>query len=228
MPTKRSFPADWTIADLLAHFGGISPRRIRLQPPPGGAVERDVTAIHDREDRLYELVDGVLVEKMVGFLEGYIAAEISRYLGNFVDAQDLGIVAGADSTLRLMPGLVRIPDVSFISWDRLPDRRVPAEPIPDLAPDLAVEVLSYGNTPEGMERKLRDYFFAGVQLVWLIDPVQRSAEVYTAPDHHDTIGADGALDGGAVLPGLNLPLSRIFARLGPSGTQRRPRRRKKK
>ncbi len=90
-PTANGpFPSDWTVADLLAHFGGISPRRIRLQPAPGTAVERDVTAIQDREDRLYELVDGVLVEKVMGFLEGHIAAEIIRYLGNFVAERDPG------------------------------------------------------------------------------------------------------------------------------------------
>ena len=56
------------------------------------------------------------------------------------------------------PGLVRIPDVAFISWGRLPNRRVPTEPIPDLAPDLAVEVLSVGNTPGEMARKRQGLF----------------------------------------------------------------------
>ncbi len=225
MRSINGFPPDWTVADLLTHFGGIPARRIRLNPAPGTAVERDVTAIHDREDRLYELVDGVLVEKVSGFLESYLAAEIVRILGNFVHEHDLGIVAGADSTMRLMPGLVRIPDVSFVSWRHLKGRVVPSKPIPDLAPDLAVEILSYGNTPEEMQRKLKDYFFAGVRLVWLVDPAQRTAEVYTDPDSCRTVREDGLLEGGDVLPGFALPLQKLFAKLQPPATTRRSKRR---
>ncbi len=224
--SKNGFPPDWTVADLLTHFGGIPPRRIRLNPSPGTSVERDVTAIHDREDRLYELVDGVLVEKVLGFLEGYLVAEIVRILGNFVHEHDLGIVARADSTMRLMLGLVRIPDVSFVSWRHLKGRVVPFKPIPDLAPDLAVEILSYGNTPEEMQRKLKDYFFAGVRLVWLVDPAQRTAEVYTDPDSCRTVREDGSLEGGDVLPGFALPLRQLFARVGPPEASKPPRKKR--
>jgi Uma2 family endonuclease len=225
---KTPFPPTWTLADLLGHFGDISPGRIRLHPAPGTAVERDVTAIQDREDRLYELVDGVLVEKVMGYLEGFLAMELGRLLGNFVAERDLGIVAGADSTVRLMPGLVRIPDVSFVSWERLPTRAVPTKPIPDLTPDLAVEVLSEGNTPREMERKLKDYFFAGVRLVWFIDPATRSATAYTAPDQPRTLGEADALDGAPVLPGLTLSLRHLFARLAPPAVAPRGRRKKKR
>ena len=60
--------------------------------------------------------------------------------------------------VRLAPGLVRIPDLAFISWQRLPERRVPTDPIPGLVPDLVVEVLSDGNTAAEMDRKRREYF----------------------------------------------------------------------
>ena len=66
----------------------------------------------------------------------------------------------------------------FHSWNRLPGRESPKEPIPDLAPDLAVEVLSEGNTKAEMTRKVREYFDAGVILVWLIDPRKRTAQVF--------------------------------------------------
>ena len=69
--------------------------------------------------------------------------------------------------LKLMPRLVRIPDVSFISWDQLPAHEYPNDPIPELHPDIAVEVLSEGNTEEEMRRKVKEYFFAGTRLVWL-------------------------------------------------------------
>jgi hypothetical protein len=62
-----------TLADLLASLGGISAARVRLRPFPGTATERDVIAIHDRENRLCELVDGTLVEKVMGFDESIYA-----------------------------------------------------------------------------------------------------------------------------------------------------------
>src|SRR5262245_18645583 len=104
-----------TVGDILERIGEVAPRRIRLQPPPGQATERDVRIIHERTGRLYELVDGILVEKIMAYLESSLAMRLGRLLGNFVEANDLGNVAGADGAMRLMPGLVRIPDVSFVS-----------------------------------------------------------------------------------------------------------------
>jgi Uma2 family endonuclease len=119
--------------------------------------------------------------------------------------------------MRLAPGLVRIPDVAFISWDRLPNRRVPTEPIPDLAPDLAVEVLSVGNTLGEMARKRQDYFAADVHLVWQVDPRTRTVEVFTAPDQSTILHETHILDGGTVLPGFTLPLPELFAALDLHG-----------
>ena len=106
---------------------------------------------------------------------------------------------------------MRIPDVSFVSWDRLPQRRVPRQPIPDLVPDLAVEVLSEGNTPREMEQKLQEYFTAGVRLVWYVDPVLQEVHVYTAPDQREVLTADHTPHGGEVLPGFTLPARQLFA-----------------
>jgi Uma2 family endonuclease len=170
-----------------------------------------VIALEARENRLFELVDGVLVEKAMGFYESFLAMRLAQFLLAFVERHALGIVAGADGMLRLAPGLVRIPDVSFVSWDRLPQRRVPRQPIPDLVPDLAVEVLSEGNTPREMEQKLREYFTAGVRLVWYIAPLLQEVHVYTAPDQHAVLTADHTLHGGEVLPGFTLLVSQLFA-----------------
>jgi Uma2 family endonuclease len=201
----------FTVADLLEQLGGIDPRRIRMKPPPGKATEKDLLKIHNQEDRLYELVDGVLVEKAMGYAEGAIAAVLIRVLGNWVFERDLGIIAGADSTMRLMQGLVRLPDLSFISWKRLGKHEYPSEPIPELAPELAVEVLSIGNTPGEMRRKLQEYFLAGVDLVWLINPDTRTVDVVTARDQvRRRLDEDQVLDGGTVLPGFTLPVKDIF------------------
>ena len=170
-----------TLADLLEQLGAIAPARVRFRPAPGTATEEDVLAIRNSpERRLCELVDGVLVEKAMGLRESFLAIALASILRGFVRPRNLGLVTGADGTMRLVSGLVRIPDVAFISWNRLPNRRVPTEPIPDLAPDLAVEVLSAGNTPGEMARKRQDYFAAGVQVVWQVDPNTRTVEVFTA------------------------------------------------
>jgi Uma2 family endonuclease len=117
-----------------------------------------------------------------------------------------------DIAVRLKIGLVRIPDVCFISWDRLPGGELPDEAIAGVIPNLAVEVLSKSNTPKEMERKLREYFKAGVQLVWLVDPKTQTARVYSSPTKVRRISKDQALDGGEVLPGFVLPLKELFNR----------------
>jgi Uma2 family endonuclease len=211
-----------TIANLLEQLGNVPPWRVRLVPPPGQATEQDVLQLHAKTDRLYELVDGVLVEKAMGLRESFLAMFIGRILGNFVVPRRLGIVVGADGMMRLSPGRVRIPDVSFVSWDQISDRRVPSKPIPDLYPDLAVEVLSESNTPQEMELKRRDYFSAGTRLVWQIEPKSRSAEVYRTADQFATYDADRVLDGAPVLPGFSLSLAEIFSELdqqAPPATQ---------
>ncbi len=100
-------------AEVLAHFGGIAPERICFSPLPGLATEKDLTRLNARKEKLYELVDGTLVEKIMGYREGFLAADIIRLLGRYLDRNDLGDLGGADATMRLMPGLVRIPDVSL-------------------------------------------------------------------------------------------------------------------
>jgi Uma2 family endonuclease len=117
----------------------------------------------------------------------------------------------------LMPDLVRIPDVAFTSWDRLPGRRRPTTPVPRLAPNLAVEVLSRGNTPGEMAAKRRDYFAAGVQLVWEIDPHARTVSVFTAATDFTTLAGTQALDGAMVLPGFSVSLPELFAELDRQG-----------
>ena len=206
-----------TLGDLLASLGGISPNRVRLKPAPGTAKVRDVVRLNDKTGRLYELVEGTLVEKIMGAKESFIGVEVSFLLKSWNrDNGNRGMVLGADGMMEVMPDLVRIPDVSFTSWDRLPGRVVPDEPVPELAPDLAVEVLSEGNTHEEMRQKLTDYFRAGVQLVWYIDPRTRTVRVFTSPDDVTELGEADTLDGGDVLPGFSVEVARLFDQLAPA------------
>jgi Uma2 family endonuclease len=123
----------------------------------------------------------------------------------------LGKIVGADGMMRIFPGVVRIPDTAFISWARYPSRERRRSGIPPVVPDLVVEVLSAGNTPKEMARKLDEYFRAGVRLVWYVDPKKRNVRVYTARDRSALLREDDTLDGGDVLPGFALSIRNWFA-----------------
>ena len=200
-----------TFEEILARIG-VPSDRVLLHPTPGSATIEDVIALHDHEDRLCELVDGVLVEKTIGFRESSLACVLIQLLLNFLEQHRLGIVAGPDGMIELAPGLVRIPDVSFISRDQFPDGRPGPEAVPLLSPTLAVEVLSDSNTKAEMARKLREYFAAGSKLVWYLDPVARSVRVHAAVDTFTDLDESGTLDGGDVLPSFRLPIREWFAR----------------
>lgn len=204
-----------TVADLLERLGDIPPHRVRMKPYPGTATEQDVIAAEAAPDkRLCELIDGTLVEKDMGQYESRLAIVLAYFIETYLSTHDLGVCFGEAAMLRIVPGRVRLPDVSFVSWDKLPNHELPAEPIATLVPDLAVEVLSASNTRREMENKRREYFRGGARLVWEIDPGTQSARVYTDPDAFQEIGPEGILNGDDVLPDFALPLQRLFARAG--------------
>lgn len=62
-----------TLADLLDRLGGIPLNRIRFRPYPGTATVQDVIDMERREGKLFELVEGVLLEKAVGFIQSGLA-----------------------------------------------------------------------------------------------------------------------------------------------------------
>ncbi|HQU41588.1 MAG TPA: Uma2 family endonuclease, partial [Pirellulales bacterium] len=86
------------------------------------------------------------------------------------------------------------------------------EPVPNIVPDLAVEVLSEGNTKPEMDRKLDDYFGAGVRLVWFVEPRKKTVEVFTGKDESTVLDENATLSGGDVLPGFSMPLRPLFAK----------------
>ncbi len=200
-----------TVAELLAHLGDISPSRIRLRPPAGAATEADLIATNAKENCICELIDGVLVEKTVGIRESVLAALLAHFLLEFVRRDNLGIVAGADGMVRLESGQVRVPDVAFYRMDRLTVSVMNFPPVLDVCPDLAIEVLSTSNTKREMSRKLEEYFAAGTQLVWYVDPETLTVRVYIEPSNFTTLGIGDSLDGGNVLPGFVLPLNQLFS-----------------
>lgn len=203
-----------TAADLHERLGFVPLHRIRMDPPPGTATETDVIRFLEGDHkRLYELIDGTLVEKAVGSHEGFLAAALIRLLGNFVADNDLGLVGGADNPFRMLAENIRYPDVSFVPWSELPDEELPTDAIWDIVPALAVEILSPSNTAAEIDRKIAELFELGTRLVWVINPPTESAAVYTRGKKPKRVGPGDTLEGGKVLPGFRLPLSDLFAAL---------------
>ncbi len=206
-----------TIADLLDGLGGIPARRVLRRPRPGTATVADVTRLHDRTGRHFELIDGSLVEKAPGFDESIVALHLAVAIGEYLKVRDLGAAVGSSAPMRLAPGRVVIPDAAFISWERFPARNRRRGAIPAVVPDLVVEVLSKSNTPKEMKRKLEEYFRAGVRLVWYVDPAKRTVRVYTAVDQSTLLSEGDTLDGGDVLPGLAIAIRDWFAEAERNG-----------
>lgn len=203
-----------TAADLQLQLGGIPLERIRLVPPPGLATDDDAMAVKDIEGRTCEVIDGVLVEKAMGWFESRLAIVLAYFIERYLDGHDLGIVLGSDGLVRISSTRSRAPDVSFVSWSKFPDRKLPAAPVPHLVPDLAVEVLSRGNTRAEIEAKLDEYFAAGVQVAWIIDPTRETATVYEARNESTAVDMEGTLTASVVLPGFAVTMRQLFDRAG--------------
>lgn len=136
-----------SIVDLLRRLGDIPPQRLLLNPLPGFATEEDLIALLEGQPkRICELIDGTLVEKPMGFREAIYAGVVLQFLWNYLQKTPRGIPAGADGPIRLQLGLVRVPDVCFVSWKRLGADEVPRDPISAVIPELAVEIISESNT----------------------------------------------------------------------------------
>ncbi|MBA4063852.1 MAG: Uma2 family endonuclease [Isosphaera sp.] len=216
LPAPSAPPArPETVADLLHRLGDIPPDRVRMHPFPGTATFEDLVRVNEeRRGPVCEWVENTLVEKHMGQRESWVNFIIMGELYMFASTRDLGMFLGPDGVMKILPGLGRAPDVSFLSWKSLPGGKPPprSDKVPAVVPDLVVEVLSASDTPREMARKRDEYFRAGVKLVWEIDPESRSANVFTGPNQVAPVPADGTLDGGDLLPGFTLSLAEVFAR----------------
>lgn len=202
-----------TLADCLEELGGIPASRVRLSPPPGQATLADLLAVNQADSRgLFELVDGTLVEKGISYEASVVAATILFILKTFVSRNRSGLISGADGFFQLQSS-TRGPDVAYVARERLPGGVFPSEPYPKLSPNLVVEVLSPSNTKAEMSRKRREYFHAGVDVVWIVDCVNRSVAVYTSPFSVKVFGEHETVDCTQALPGFSSPVSSFFADL---------------
>jgi Uma2 family endonuclease len=162
----------------------------------------------ENADKTFEFINGEWIEKEMGsFTPSEIADLIGFFIRLYLREHPLGRLTNADGGYIMPNDDVLIPDVGYISFERMPDRPLREAPLP---PDLAVEVKSLTDRKRAMRRKAEDYLAHGVKIVWLIFPDSQSAEVYTADDELEVVKLDGTLFGGEVLPGLRIPLKEIF------------------
>ncbi len=202
-----------TWEDRLTDLGNVPVARVRSDPAPGTASLEDVVRLRNTERRLYELVDGTLVEKAMGWQESLLAGILMHWLHKYLDLHRIGVATGPDGMTRLFGDTVRGPDVAFVAWDRMPSGQIPKEPVPDLVPNFVIEVLSIGNTYGEMSRKRREYFHAGVELLWMVDHRSRTVTVFRTPLDATVLSEGQTLDGGKVLPGWQVDIAELFGRL---------------
>ncbi len=204
-------PAVWTAVDLAARFGAMPMARLRHNRAWGEATEADLLALEDcPEKSLCELIDGVLVEKVMGSRESQIAYRLILKLGAIVESARLGVVLLPDGMLRFPNGRVYLPDVTFIARERLPGGELPEAAITPIVPDLCVEIVSRSNSAAEIDSKTADYFAHGVREVWLIRPVDRTFTVLTATGEPRVYGEGDRFAAGAILPGLEFVVGELF------------------
>jgi Uma2 family endonuclease len=163
------------------------------------------------EAEFCELVDGELVRMSPSFLpEARVVRTVQRLVDNFVYPRQLGEIFGPDLGYELTPHRVRAPDVSFVSAEKLTAYGNPQE-FAKVAPDLAVEVISPEVKYGYLQRKIRDYFEAGVRLLWIVDPAMQTVTVHRSPVDLRVLTTADTLSGEDVLPGFACPVAELFA-----------------
>jgi Uma2 family endonuclease len=160
----------------------------------------------------YELVKGEL-RKMSpsGSEHGATIVNITVLLGQHEKANQLGICFGAETGFKIAsdPDTVRAPDVAFIRQERIPESGLPKKFWPG-APDLAVEVLSPGDTRREVDEKVADWLASGARAVWVINPKQRAVTGYRSMTDVTRLSEGAELGGGDVVPGFRCQVSEIF------------------
>lgn len=178
-----------------------------------GIVEHSTAGLFESE-RLFEVINGQRQEKKpMSAAAMMLASELVQCLGTFARQHKLGS-AVMENLFRLGPNLPnRRPDVAFVSFSRWLRPEIPVEDTAawDVVPNLAVEVISPTNTAWETVTKIRQYFQAGVQLVWVVYPNERCVHVYDSPAGSRIVQESDSLDGGTVLPGFQLSVKELFA-----------------
>ena len=163
----------------------------------------------------YEIINGELIDMgNSGALHGYVCSLALAVLAGYILPKKLGVILDSSTAFKMKNGNKRSPDIAFFAKERLQGMAVLPSGYLEGAPDLAVEVLSPGNTVEEIEDKLTEYFENGSRLVWVIHPTQHYVLVYRSAQEPDRLlkGKD-SLDGEEVIPGFTLAIADLFQKL---------------
>jgi Uma2 family endonuclease len=166
----------------------------------------------DDDGDLVELVRGMLVrEQGPGQLHGRLQSRIAYHLEKYHDDRDRrgAVIVSAGFVLAEQPPTVRIPDIAYVSDERIPPARY-AERWWRIGPDLVVEVASPSNTWSEIQRKVSDYFASGTRIAWVVDPATRTVTVYRPGQIAARLEEKDELSGEDVLPGLRIRLADLF------------------
>ncbi|MEL7234065.1 MAG: Uma2 family endonuclease [Chloroflexota bacterium] len=171
-----------------------------------------IAALPENAHKRLELIDGLIVDMPPSSKRNtIIAMTIGRLIGNYVAENNLGFVTGADGGFKITEENTFQPDAAYISKERMPDLD---GVVFEVAPDLAVEVISPGETAAHVNTKTRRYLEAGTKGVWTVYPETQTVDVNTrsADGHIVTmhIDGEGTLTGGEALPGFAITLAQIF------------------
>ncbi|NJN88142.1 MAG: Uma2 family endonuclease [Leptolyngbyaceae cyanobacterium SL_7_1] len=168
-----------------------------------------------KDGHRYEIVNGDLIDMgNSGALHGNIAIVLSSALFGVVSAQKLGALFDSSTAFKMKSGNKRSPDISFFAKERLQGMTELPTGFLEGAPDLAIEILSPGNTVEEIDDKITEYFENGARLVWVISPTQHYVLIYRCAQEPDRLlkSAD-SLDGEEVIPGFTVPVANLFQKL---------------
>jgi Uma2 family endonuclease len=174
---------------------------------------RRLEALPENRDKLFELINGEIIEKMAAsFKPSQIAATLIMKFASFPQIIESGYITGADGGYIMDgEGTKFIPDVAYISKERLPRTPQRESPVP---PDLAVEVISPTDNIKHVQMKARRYLEYGTKLVWIIYPDDEWVDVCALSDDGSlnirTLTTEDTLTGGDVLPDFEVKVIEIF------------------
>jgi Uma2 family endonuclease len=161
----------------------------------------------------YELVKGELLRMSpTGTTHGEVTMNLAAPLHRHVKLNKLGKVYAAETGFKLEtdPDTVRAPDIAFVTAKRLQSQSG-QQGYGDGAPDLAVGVMSPGDTKREVTEKIKEYFAGGARMVWVVNPKSRTVSVYRSPSDGTMLTENDTLDGGDVVLGFQIAVAEIFA-----------------
>ena len=192
---------------------------VMLETPPRSAARPRVSAeelLTMPDGKRFELVNGELVERNLGWKSELIGSNLHVALGAYCRERKCGRVNGSSASYQCFqevapddPDRTRRPDVSYISMDRLPSTAIP-EGHCTIVPDLAVEVISPNDLYHEVEEKVEEYLQAGVRLVWVVDPHKQRIRIHRAKGTVQDLHLHDELSGEDVIVGFRCPVSEVF------------------